>query len=139
MKLFIKLFSIVLCLSLCVVLLSSCGYTKDDLDEANYEGYEEGYNYGYDVGYEDGVYDGIHEARKDIASEAWSQYQDMEGQTTKERGLHPEEAIIVLKDYLDGEYVSDDEMETAIRSISYFYYHAWDVIGDIEDMDVYFD
>ena len=134
-----RLLRIIPCLCLCVVLLSGCGYTQDDLDESWIDGHVDGYDEGYRDGYEEGLWDGVSEARKDLASEAYDQYSAMEGQTTKERGLHPEEAVMVLKDYLDGEYISNDELKTAIRSISYFYYHAWDVIHDIEDMDVYFD
>ena len=58
MKLLIKLFSIVLCLCLCVVLLSSCGFTQDDLDEARRSGYDSGYNQGRDNGYDNGYKDG---------------------------------------------------------------------------------
>ena len=129
-----KLFSLVLCLCLYVVLLSGCGFSRDDLDEA----WEDGHEYGYESGYKEGLFDGAFEAQKDIANEVWWKYQDMEGQTTKERGLHPEEAIIVLNDYLNGKYVSESEIRTAIKSITYFYYHAWDVINEIDDMDFEF-
>lgn len=128
MNLLTKAFAIVLCVCLCAS-LSACD------KGSNMSNYDEGYY----AGYEAGLLAGASEAREDLAREAWDQYQAMEGQTTKERGLHPEEAIIVLNEYLDGKYVSAEEIRTAIRSITYFYYHAWDVIKNIKYMEVYFD
>lgn len=48
---------LVLLLVMCL-LLSSCAYTKEDLDLAYQRGYDEGYYDGIDVGYEEGYYDG---------------------------------------------------------------------------------
>lgn len=127
-------FIIVLCL--CVALL---GCQTDRTKHEVISDYETGYEEGYAIGYDTGLWDGVFEAQEDIASAVLEAYSEMEGQTTKERGLHPEEAILVLKDYMNGEYVSAEELETAIRSITYFYYHAWDVINGIDDMDVDFD
>ena len=135
MRLLKKTISIVLCIFLCVLLLSGCGFTQDELDEANYEGYAEGYYFGY----EDGVYDGIEEARGDLTDGALDKYQELEYQASRECGLHPDEAIIVLEDYLDGEYVSDSDLEIAIKSMAYLYYNTVDVIKDIEYMEVSFD
>ena len=135
MRLLIKILSLALCICLCTFLLFGCGFTEDDLDEANYEGYEEGYYFGY----EDGVYDGIEEARGDLTKEALDKYQELEYQASRKYGLHPDEAIIVLEDYLDGEYVSDYELEMAIKSIAYLYYNTVGVIKDIEYMEVYID
>ena len=122
-----RLFFVALFLCVCVSLSACKPNSVSNYDE------------GYYAGYEAGLLDGVSEAREDLAREAFDQYQAMEGQTTKERGLHPEEAIIVLNDYIDGEYVSKEDLRTAIRSIAYFYYHAWDVIREIEYIDVYFD
>ena len=125
-----KLFAVLLCLCFCTY-LTACQKT----DTHSLSQYDEGYY----AGYESGLWDGAFKVRENIADEVWDLYSSIERQTTKERGLHPEEAIIVLNNYLDGEYVSDYDMETAIRSITYFYYHAWDVINDIEDIDIYLD
>ena len=121
-----KLLSVVLCLCICVG-LSAC----ESNNRVRISDYDEGYN--------DGYVEGLNAAIDDIADAVQDQYWALEGKTTKERGLHPEEAIMVLNDYLDGEYVSKEELRTAIRSISYFYSHAWDVIIDIEYMDIDFD
>lgn len=135
MKQLVRFVAVILSLCFCVS-LSAC---QVDSNQTKYiDDYESGYDAGYEDGYEEGKMDGARGFRKYMASEVWSRYWAMEGQTSRERGLHPEEAIIVLNDYLDGEYVSDEELNTAIRSITYFYYHAWDVITDIEDMDIEF-
>jgi hypothetical protein len=43
---------------------------------------------------------------------------------------------MVLNGYLDGKYVSTDELEAAIETISDFYYDWQSVIANIEDLDV---
>lgn len=55
-----KRFTIILCIAL-VTVLSGCGYTEDDLEEARLDGYKYGYDYGYDVGYEEGYSAGHHD------------------------------------------------------------------------------
>lgn len=141
MKLSTRTISIVLCLCLCLVLLTSCGFSQDDLDEAWLDGHEDGYEYGYDSGYEAGLWDGVDECKDDFAEAVRSRYSDVEHATLNGRDLHPEEAIMVLNDYLDGVYVSADELESAIKSITDFYYDWQSVIANIEDLDVdiYFD
>ena len=49
-----KLFPAVLCLCLCVGLLSSCGFTQDDLDDEWEDGYESGHYAGFDEGFDEG-------------------------------------------------------------------------------------
>ena len=100
--------------------------------------YESDFDAGYREGYYEGLRDGAFSAQEDIAEEVWDRYHEAEGQTTQERGLHPEEAIIELNDYLKGKDVSESELRTAIRAITYFYYEAWDVINEIDDMDIDF-
>ena len=128
-----KLLSVLLCLFLCTC-LSSCA--SNDHNSSSVDDYEDGYNYGYDSGYEQGLWDGAFECKKDFANAIRDKYFEVEGATSNGRDLHPEEAIMVLNDYLDGEYVSDAELESAIESISDFYYDWQSVIADIEDFDV---
>ena len=63
----IKAIAIVLCACLCVGLLSGCGISKDDSDNARVDEYEEGYS----AGYEDGIWDGAFEGIKDFALETF--------------------------------------------------------------------
>lgn len=123
-----KLFSMVLCLCLCVVLLSSC--------ESNNKVHTTDYDEGYYAGYEDGLWDGAYECKKDFATAVSDQYSDVEHATKNGRYFHPEEAIMVLNDYLDGEYVSDNELKNAIETITDFYYDWSSVIANIDDLDV---
>lgn len=133
-----RLFSLIMILCICIS-LSSC--KAEEHKSSNIGEYEDGYNYGYDKGYEQGQWDGAYEFKSDFAEAVRERFFDVEGDTSRECGLHPEEAIKVLNDYLDGEYVPADELETAIRSITDFYYDWQSVIANIEDMDVdiYFD
>ena len=124
-----RLFAVFLFLSLCAC-LSSC---KDITSEKhNISEYDEGYN----AGYEDGLWDGAFECKKDFANAVRDRYSDVEHATKNGRDLHPEDAIMVLNDYLDGKSVSDDELETAIETISDFYYDWQSVIANIDDLDV---
>ena len=129
-----RLFAVLLCLSLCAC-LSSC---KDNTSEIhNISEYDEGYN----AGYEDGLWDGAYECKKDFATAVSDRHSDVANATLNERYFHPEDAIMVLNDYLDGKSVSDYELEAAIETISDFYYDWQSVIANIEDLDVdiYFD
>lgn len=123
-----KLFSVVLCLCLCMVMLSSC--------EANNKVRTTDYDEGYYAGYEDGLWDGAYECKKDFATAVSDRYSDVEHATKNGRYFHPEDAIIVLNDYLDGEYVSDNELKNAIETITDFYYDWNSVIANIGDLDV---
>lgn len=127
-----RLFTVVLCLCICAC-LSSC--------KTDHRGYASDYDDGYRAGYEEGLWDGAFECKKDFANAVRDRYSDVEHATLNGRDLHPEEAITVLNDYLDEEYVPDDELETAIKTITDFYYDWQSVIANIEDLDVdiYFD
>ena len=127
-----KIFSLVLCLCLSAS-LSAC---QDDN-----QNYVSDYDEGYYAGYEEGLWDGAFECKKDFANAVRDKYSDVEHATRNERYFHPEEAIMVLNDYLDGEYVSDRELENAIETITDFYSDWQSVIANIEDLDVdiYFD
>ena len=129
-----RLFSTLLCLCLCACLSACKTEQRDYVTESDYDE-------GYRAGYEDGIWDGAFECKKDFANAVRDRYSDVEHATLNGRGLHPEEAIMVLNDYLDGEYVSDDELETAIKTITDFYYDWQSVIADIEELvvDIYFD
>lgn len=122
-----KFLSVFLCLSLCAC-LSAC--------TSEQRGYESDYDEGYRAGYDDGLWDGAFECKDDFANAFREQYFDVEHSTKNGRDLHPEEAIMVLNDYLDGEYVSDYDLESAIESITDFYYDWQSVISNIEDLDV---
>ena len=131
-----KLLSRAITIVLCVCLLSGCGISQDDLDDNLLDEYMDGYDEGYRAGYEDGLWDGAFEGKKDFANAVRERYFDMEGASSNGREFHAEEAIMVLNDYLDGEYVSSDELEAAIESITDFYYDWHSEIVNIDDLDV---
>ena len=136
-----RLLSIILCLCLCVVLLSGCGFKQDDFGKDLKDEYADGYDEGYRDGYEEGLWDGAFECKKDFANAVRDRYHDVEGASSNGREFHAEEAIMILNDYLDGEYVPNAELEAAIESISDFYYDWHSIIANIEDFDfdIYFD
>lgn len=132
MKLFFKSIISLFCLCVCVF-LSSC----ESNDRSSVLSYDESYH----AGYEAGLWDGAFECKEEFANAIRDRYSDTESATLNGRDLHPEEAIMVLNDFLDGEYVSDNELESAIKTITDFYYDWQSVIANIEDLDVdiYFD
>ena len=127
MKLLSGLIAIVLCMCLCVS-LSAC----EPNNSSNISSYDEGYY----AGYEEGLWDGAFECKKDFANAVRDRYSDVEHATKNGRYFHPEDAVMVLNDYLDGKYVSDYELEAAIETITDFYYDWQSVIANIDDMDV---
>lgn len=127
MKLFSKFVIVLLCICICFGL--SCCQSNDSRNASNY-------NEEYYEGYKEGLRDGAFECKKYFANTVRDRYSDVEHATKNGRYFHPEEAIIVLNDYLDGEYVSDAELEAAIESITDFYYDWQSVIANIEELDV---
>lgn len=127
MKLFSKFVIVLLCICICFG-LSGC-QSNDSRNASNY-------NEEYYEGYKEGLRDGAFECKKYFANTVRDRYSDVEGETSKERGLHPEDAIIVFRDYLGGKYVSDDDLRTAMKSIAYFYSEWQSVIANIEELDV---
>lgn len=132
MKLLAKSVTTLLCICICVC-ISGC--------ETENRNKMSSYDEGYYAGYEEGLWDGAYECKKDFATAVSDRYSDVEHATLNGRYFHPEEAIMVLNDYLDGEYVSDSELENAIETITDFYFDWQSVIAHIEDLDVdiYFD
>ena len=136
-----KLISVMLFTFLVMCLTSCSGHeSHEDWHSSGYNtGYEDGWNNGFDDGYNEGLIWGAIDGQDDIASEVKYQYEKREADTTKSCGLHPEEAIMVLEDYINGKSVSEEDLHMAIKSVSYFYYEAWEVVASIEDMDVTYD
>lgn len=136
-----KLLPAVLLLSLFVVLLSGCGFAQNDYDDDYVYDYDSGYEDGYEDGYDEGYMEGVFECKKDFGDAVRCLYSDVEHATLNGRDLHPEDAIMVLNDYLDGKYVSDEELESAINVLTDFYFDWQSVLANIEDLDIdiYFD
>ena len=128
-----KLLALSVAFCLCLG-LSSC--KANDHQTKYTDDYESEYNAGYEDGYEAGLWDGVFECKKDFANAVRDRYFDVEHATGNGRDFHPEEAIMILNDYLDGEYVSDAELAAAIESLTDFYCDWQSVIANIDDMDV---
>lgn len=90
-----------------------------------------GYSAGYDKGTEDTV-EYVSDALYDIL---W----DLERNTSEKYGLHPDEAAVVLDNFLKGEPVSDEELQIAIDSICGYYYDSFEIPKEIGRLDLYID
>lgn len=53
-----------------ITMLTSCGYTQSDLENARKEGYDSGYNNGYEAGYDKGYEEAYYAGYKD-GSDSW--------------------------------------------------------------------
>lgn len=67
-----RLIPVILSLCLCAVLLSCCGYSSKDLDEA----WDDGYYAGYESGYEEGHNEGYREAEAEYEDDYTEGYND---------------------------------------------------------------
>ena len=122
-----KFFKRILYFSLCVVLclcLSSC--EKNDY----YDGFNDGYDGGYYDGYADGLDDGVVEGQRELGGYADSMFDDVCSEYDIEDAL----AILIL--YADGESFSEEEIFSAIQTVSSFYD---DVCGIIHNVEYYYD
>ena len=87
------------------------------------------YGAAYDAGYEDGICD-AQEHFKDYV--IWDLSCDIED----EYGMSPDEAIIILSNYAEGEPTPKQELYKAINTLSRYYYDLHEAINDIDN---YFD
>jgi len=98
-----RLFFFLVCLLVIVFILSACGYTSRDLDEA--------YDAGYDRGYKAGTREGIDDALRSACNSADSTSLDLEEAINiADCFLHdlPEKEDLTEEDYLDAiEYLYD--------------------------------
>ena len=106
--------------ALILVVLSGCsGYSHEEVVNLTENAYERGYNDGLTDSdfllpeHEDEdisvlINDAIFECELTAASE----------------GLHPEEALSVFEEYLNGEYISKEELWTALDSLTVYYYQS---------------
>lgn len=108
-----KVISLILSCAALVLCLSSCN-KKEAYNEDYYDGYAEGYS------------DGIAEAQDSISGYAEERFNDID----------VADAIQVLRDYADGEPISEVELHEAIWTVNQFYNDAWDVIWDLDDYTI---
>lgn len=117
-------------------LLESYWPETDSVDEYD-EWYNDGYNWGHEEGLSDGYIDGYNEAMSEapvkFKDHLYYEIWDLECDISSECGIHPEEALVVLSDYLDGEPVSNAELNSAIDAISQYYYSVGELVTDIDE------
>ena len=93
------------------------------------------YNKGYSAGYDKGTKDTLEYVSDAMYDILW----DLEQNTSEKYGLHPDEAAVVLDDFMSGVPVSDEELQIAIDSICGYYYDSFEIPKDIEGLDLYID
>lgn len=121
--------TILLITALCVALLFclvSCGKSEYAREREAKE--EAIYNRGYEAGYEEGRWEGKKEAQEALE---WTA-EDIALGASRLYGLDPEEAIMILEHYADGEPISKQELYDAIWTIRRYYYDMQDAIHDID-------
>ena len=102
-------------------LLAGCGsYSKDDIEEARWDGWLEGYDSGYEEGYGDAENDlWFASESSDVSSELREIYNDIED----DYGISPENAAHILEDYVSAGYgYSKDELENAVYALLDYVY-----------------
>lgn len=122
-----KLFNVILGIALCMFLtlgLSSC-----EKNSSQNEKYYGDYHDGYVEGYSDGVAD----AQQLIGFYVEDDFNKISSNNIKERELSIEDAVQILRNYADGEPISETELHNAIWSINKFYYDTCDIVYNIED------
>lgn len=122
-----KLFNVIFGIALCMFLtfgLSSC-----EKNSSQNEKYYGDYHDGYVEGYSDGVAD----AQQLIGFYVEDDFYEISSNNIKERGLSIEDAVQILRNYADGEPISEAELHNAIWSINKFYYDTCDIVYNIED------
>lgn len=101
------------------------------------EGYSDGYFWGYEEGCSEGHDDGYNEAMREAPGKfrdhLYYEIWDLEGDVCQECGIGPEEALVVLSDYLAGEPISEEELNNAIDAISQYYYSVGELVDDIDE------
>ncbi|MBO5953451.1 MAG: hypothetical protein J6Q53_04955 [Oscillospiraceae bacterium] len=116
-----KCIHIILVLLLSFMLLTGCGYTEGDIEEARNQAYNEGYDDGFDDGYYRGINEQQEEDYEDLLIDGRS-IRDLEMQVYGEYGLTPSEAFTIVDEYeydsTHGGYTKS-EYENAVEAIFY--------------------
>lgn len=113
-------------------ILSSCGRSEVARDrEAREEALREE---GYTQGFNDGSFDARMAAPSQIEELMQDELWDISNQIEEACGIRPEEAAIILNNYLDDpDAISDADLYTAIWSLSRYYRLSNDAIFDISE------
>lgn len=104
------------------------------------EGYSDGYAWGHEEGYDEGRDEGYNEAMQDaperIKDCVESDISDLNFYSLIEWEITPEEAVQVLTNYIDGELVSETDLNNAIWAIRYYYYEVDKIVDNIDDYPI---
>lgn len=102
------------------VFFVSCSAIEHKHDEA-YD-YDDGYALGYEHGYSDGYCEGEEEAESYI----YSKLEDLDYKCT----LHPDEAIEILNNYIQGRNVAKEDLEDAVLTFHQYWWGVREIIFD---------
>ena len=116
-KYFISLF-IIGCLLFCTACRSSDVELQRQYNAGYSDGYEDGYSDGSDGGYSSFDSDDLIINYEEAVLEA------------ARCGWHPEEALCVIEDHLNGKYVSKQDLYNALDSLSVYFYETDALIYD---------
>ena len=122
-----RVITIIVSITLVMCCMSSCRIEGYD------SGYDDGYADGREAGFEYGYTKGIEEAQRFLAFAVDDDLIDLKLNIRKEYGLHPEDALDVLTNYIDvPDEVDEQELVDAIYAIRRYYYKSNEIINGIE-------
>lgn len=101
---------------------TACGNSDVELQRQ----YNAGYSDGYEEGYRDGGNDGYSSLDSD---ELIYSYEEAVLKAAR-YGWHPEEALCVIEDHINGKYVSKQDLANALDSLSVYFYETDALIYD---------
>ncbi len=99
-----------------------------DYEADNEWAYDKGFSEGYEIGRDEALFEALKEIRSHLEYELW----DLELDVSEESGIHPEEALVIIEDYLDGEPISESELNKALDALSQYYYGVIRLPDDID-------
>lgn len=82
---------------------------------------------------EDRFDEGIAYAQDSIVNHLDTKLMDLDFEIEEIYGVSPEEALLIMENYLDNEPISEEELANAIWAIRAYYFKSQDIPNDVDD------
>lgn len=118
--------AILLAVVVLITMLTSCGYTQSDLEDARKDGYSDGYVNGYETGYDDGFEIGYDFCYEEYNDEMKYELECAQSLAREETGWSVYEAwnnILIYNDGIDpygNDLPTDEEYRQSIETLVVF-------------------
>ena len=77
--------------------------------------------------------EGIAYAQDSIVNHLDTKLMDLDFEIEEIYGVSPEEALLIMENYLDNEPISEEELANAIWAIRAYYFKSQDIPNDVDD------